>query len=115
MSKAKSFFSFLEIWHQYDDTIYREKNWKETVQSWIPGLKSLDAVEGRAVATFAMLPHWKGFCVDDAGETMTAWEAIEQVQNVAHCMTKSQTKEGIIVLSSVPQGFHFKKVRRGWF
>ena len=66
---------------------------------------------GRAVATFAMLPHWKGFCVDDAGETMTAWEAIEQVQNVAYCMTKSQTKEGRIVSSSVPYGFHFDKVR----
>lgn len=106
-----TFFSFLEIWHQYDDAIYREPSWTEKLRCWIPGLQSLDAVWGRVVATFAMLPHWKGFCVDDAGETMTAWEAIEQVQNVAHCMTKSQTKEGGRVSRSVPYGFHFDKVR----
>ena len=72
----------------------------------------MDPAEGRQIATHAMLPHWKGFCVDDvAGENMTAWEAVEQIRNVGNCMTKSQTK-GYYSHVYVPRGYDFGKVRQ---
>ena len=72
----------------------------------------MDPAEGRQIATRAMLPHWKGFCVDDvAGGNMTAWEAVQQVQNVGNCMTKSTTK-GYYSHVYVPHGYDFGKVRQ---
>ena len=107
-----SCFYFLECWHQYDDTIFPQPTWRQAAQNMLPYFKSMNTVEGREIATRAMLPHWKGFCVDDvAGENMTAWEAVEQVQNVANCMTKSQTKlQGQSAQINVPYDYNFYKV-----
>ena len=68
-------------------------------------------MEGRNIATRSVLPHWEGVCLDDAGKEMTAWDAIQKVQNVAHCMKKRNTKEGQNVYSYDLVHYNFGKVR----
>ena len=68
-------------------------------------------MEGRNIATRSMLPHWEGVCLDDAGKEMTAWDAIQKVQNVAHCMTKRNTKQDQKVYSYDVVYYNFGKVR----
>lgn len=52
-----------------------------------------DPLEGRNIATRAMLPLWEGFTVGQTTTTMTAWEAITAVGDLAHCMTKTQVED----------------------
>ena len=52
-----------------------------------------DPLEGRNIATRAMLPLWEGFIVGQTTTTMTAWEAITAVGDLAHCMTKTQVED----------------------
>ena len=79
--------------------------------------KAMDPVHSREVATQAMLPRWEGFCTDSQeGMKMTAWEAINYVQNVAYCMTNSETVDHNYVgfpHSDVPSGYNFGRVKFG--
>ena len=100
---------FLETWHQYDDTIYPGPTLSEQLLKYVPFVKSVDISEGRNIAIGAMLPHWEGVCVDDAGKEMTAGDTIQKVQNVAHCLTKRRTKQDGIVHTT--DCYNFDKVR----
>lgn len=40
-----------------------------------------------------MLPKWEGFTVDDVEENITAWEAIQTVNNIAYCYTQTEAME----------------------
>ena len=99
--------AFLETWHQYDDTIYPGLTWSEQLRQFLPFAKSVE--EGRKIAIGAMLPHWEGVCVDDAGKEMTAWDTIQKVQNVAYCLTKRRTKQDGRVYTT--DCYNFDKVR----
>lgn len=71
---------------------------------------NMDTLKGRKIATHAMLPNWEGFC--EGGEQMTALEAVEQIQNVWHCMTKSRILSPYaLAKNSMPRDYDFCKVR----
>ena len=53
----------------------------------------MDSTEGRTIATRVMLPKWEGFTVDDVEENITAWEAIQTVNNIAYCYTQTEAME----------------------
>ena len=84
---------FLEIWHHYDDEPICPKPKEKQANRKDPS-------KGRKIAARAMLPCWEGFSKDhSSSEKMKAWEAIEQVQDVANCLHKSH---------------HFKEVKGDW-
>ena len=104
---------FLETWHQYDDTIYPGPTWLEKLPNVLKSVlfvKSMDSVEGRNIAIGAMLPHWEGVFVDDAGKEMTAVDTLQKVQNVAYCLTKRRTKQDGMVHTT--DCYNFDKVRQ---
>ena len=105
------FILFLEVWHQYDDTIFSPPNWLQNIRNRIPILKSMDPVEGRNIATWAMLPRWEGFTVDKMDTSMTAWEAVKIVSDIAYCMTETRAQEGRQNWRNVPEGYNFSTVR----
>ena len=67
-------------------------------------------LEGRIIATKAMLPCWEGFEEHEVETTMTAWEAIEVVNDLAYCMTQTKTEEDRRLKENVPSGYNFKRV-----
>lgn len=71
----------------------------------------MDAVEGRNIATWALLPRWEGFTVDEMDTSMTAWEAVKIVNDIAYCMTQTQVEEGRAYLKNVPASYNFSTVR----
>ena len=73
-------------------------------------LKSMDATEGRNIATWAMLPLWEGFTASAASGNMSAWEAIETVKDLAFCMTQTLVEEDGRHTKSVPLSYDFTKV-----
>jgi len=70
----------------------------------------MDPVEGRVIATCAMLPHWGGFTTDETETSMTAWEAVEVVKDIAYCMTQTLVEEGGNFLRNVPLSYDFSRV-----
>ena len=101
------------VWHQYDDTIFPEPTKWQSLRNYMPAssLKSMDLVEGRRIATNAMLPCWEGFC--SHGCEMKASDVITQIQSVHHCMTKSRIRpRNGGARNGTPTGYDFKKVRR---
>ena len=101
---------FLAIWHQYDDTIFSPPGWFQSLRNKMPFLKSMDPVDGRNIATWAMLPRWEGFTTDEAKTSMTAWEAVEVVNDVAYCMTQTLIEEGGHFTKNVPFSYDFSRV-----
>ena len=78
----------------------------------MPFLKSMDPVEGRNIATWEMLPLWEGFTVDGVSTSMSAWEAIEVVRDLAYCMTHTQAEEYHGSYKwNVPSSYDFSRVR----
>ena len=71
----------------------------------------MDPVEGRNIATWAMLPRWEGFTVDKMDTSMTAWEAVKIVNDIAYCMTQTRAQEGRHHWRNVPEGYSFSTVR----
>ena len=69
-----------------------------------------DPVEGRNIATRAMLPLWEGFTVGQTTTTLTAWEAITAVDDLAHCMTQTQVEEHGYWKRNVPLSYDFSGV-----
>lgn len=98
------------MWHQYDDTIFSPPSWFQSIRNKMPFLKSMDAADGRNIATWAMLPRWEGFIVDALNTSMTAWEAVEVVNDVAYCMTQTLVEEDERLTGHVPYRYDFKKV-----
>lgn len=70
----------------------------------------MDPVDGRKVATFAMLPRWEGFTTEEAKTSMTAWEAVEVVNDIAYCMTKTLVEEDGNFARNVPSSYDFSRV-----
>ena len=70
----------------------------------------MDPVEGRIIATRALLPPWKGFLVDNVDTSLTAWDAIEVIKNLAYCMTQTQAEEYGVYRRNVPSSFDFERV-----
>ena len=98
------------MWHQYDDTIFSPPSFFQSMRNKMPILKSMDPVEGRCIATWAMLPHWEGFIVDKGTTSMTAWEAIGVIRDLAHCMTQTQAEEYGRSIKNVPLQYNFSRV-----
>ena len=74
-------------------------------------LKSMDPVEGRNIATKAMLPLWKGFTDGNASTSMTAWEAVTAVEDLAYCMTQTEvSEENGQNRRNVPTSYSFNEV-----
>lgn len=76
----------------------------------MPFLKSTGPLEGRIIATEAMLPRWEGFNEHEAETTMTAWEAVGVVNDLAYCMTQTKIEEHGILRGNVPSRYNFKRV-----
>lgn len=103
-------FHFLAVWHQYDDAIFSSPSWFQRFRNIMPVLKSMDPVEGRNIATWAMLPQWEGFAVDEMNTSMTAWEAVGIVNDIAYCMTQTQVEKGGVYRWNVPLSYNFNTV-----
>ena len=71
----------------------------------------MDSTEGRNIATRVMLPKWEGFTVDDVEENITAWEAIQTVNNIAYCYTQTEAMEkSRTTKKNVPHRYNFQQV-----
>lgn len=99
------------VWHQYDDGIFSPPNVAQKFRNMMPVWKSMDPLEGRKIATLAMLPAWEGFTVGQKDTTMTAWEAITAVEDLAYCMTETRVEEHSILKRNVPPLYVFNRVR----
>ena len=104
------FCYYLAVWNQYDDTIFSPPNWLQSARNKMPFLKSMDAAEGRKIATRAMLPVWEGFTVKGGNTSLSAWEAIETINDLAFCMTQAHVEENSRLSKNVPYSFDFTKV-----
>ena len=98
------------MWNQYDDTIFSPPSWFQSARNKMPFLKSMDAAEGRKIATRAMLPDWEGFTLKGGNTRLSAWEAIETVNDLAFCMTQAHVEENSRLSKNVPYSFDFSKV-----
>ncbi|XP_068694646.1 E3 ubiquitin-protein ligase rnf213-alpha-like isoform X2 [Montipora foliosa] len=102
------------VWHQYDDTIFSPPNWFQSIRNLLPSfLKGMDAAEGRKIATWAMLPSWEGFVVDEGCSSINAWAAVAVIQDLAGCMTKSVVQEHHQI-SNVPASYNFKDILKAF-
>lgn len=70
----------------------------------------MDPVEGRNIATWAMLPRWEGFTIDEVNTSMTAWEAVQVISDVAYCMTRTLVEENKRFAVNVPHLYNFGRV-----
>ncbi|PFX29705.1 E3 ubiquitin-protein ligase RNF213 [Stylophora pistillata] len=100
------------VWHQYDDTIFCSPGWAQSIRKFLPFVKSTGPLEGRNIATEAMLPHWEGFNEHNVEPSMTAWKAIGIVNDLANCMTQTKVEEHGILAGNVPSGYNFKRILR---
>ena len=76
----------------------------------MPFLKSMDPVEGRNLATWAMLPRWRGFVNETEDTSMSAWNAVSAISDLAYCMTQSLMEEDGRVSGNVPSSYNFTRV-----
>ena len=107
------FFYYLAVWNQYDDTIFSPPSWLQSARNKMPLLKkSMDPAKGRKIATRAMLPDWEGFTMEGGNTSLSAWEAIESVNDLAFCMTQAQVEGNNRVYKNVPSSYDFSKVKQ---
>ena len=103
------FFYYLAVWNQYDDTIFSPPSWLQSARNKMPLLKkSMDPAKGRKIATRAMLPDWEGFTMEGGNTSLSAWEAIESVNDLAFCITQAQVEGN----KNVPSSYDFSKVKQ---
>ncbi|KAK2555497.1 E3 ubiquitin-protein ligase rnf213-alpha [Acropora cervicornis] len=102
------------VWHQYDDAVFPSASWFQNIRNKIPFLKSMDPVEGRNIATWAMLPRWRGFLSETEDTNMSAWDAVLAIRDLAYCMTQTLMEEGGRVYDNVPAYYSFTKILREW-
>lgn len=101
----------LAVWNQYDDAIFSEPGVLRSLWNRMPFVKDMDPAEGRKIATWAMLPRWEGFVVDGGNKSMSAWEAIGIIKDLAYCMTQTSVEENGRLTENVPSLYNFKRVR----
>ena len=70
----------------------------------------MDSTEGRNIATRVMLLKWEGFTVDDVEENITAWEAVQTVNDIAYCYTQTKVMEEENTTKNVPHRYDFQQV-----
>ena len=70
----------------------------------------MNPVEGRNLATWAMLPRWRDFVSETEDTSMSAWDAVLAVRDLAYCMTQTLMEEGGRVSQNVPALYDFNKV-----
>lgn len=70
----------------------------------------MDSTEGRNIATRVMLPKWEGFTVNDVKENITAWEAIQTINDIAYCYTQTEAMEKRRTTKNVPHRYDFQQV-----
>ena len=105
------FFYYLAVWNQYDDTIFSPPSRLQSARNKMPLLKkSMDPAKGREIATRAMLPDWEGFTMEGGNTSLSAWEAIESVNDLAFCMTQAHVEGNNRVCRNVPSSYDFSKV-----
>ena len=105
------FFYYLAVWNQYDDTIFSPPSRLQSARNKMPLLKkSMDPAKGRNIATRAMLPDWEGFTMEGGNTSLSAWEAIQSVNDLAFCMTQAQVVKNNRVYKNVPSSYDFSKV-----
>ena len=105
------FFYYLAVWNQYDDTIFSPPSWLQSARNKMPLLKkSMDPAKGRKIATRAMLPDWEGFTMEGGNTSLSAWEAIQSVNDLAFCMTQAHVEGNNRVCRNVPSSYDFSKV-----
>ena len=105
------FFYYLAVWNQYDDTIFSPPSRLQSARNKMPLLKkSMDPAKGRNIATRAMLPDWEGFTMEGGNTSLSAWEAIQSVNDLAFCMTQAHVEGNNRVCRNVPSSYDFSKV-----
>lgn len=70
----------------------------------------MDVLEGRNLATWAMLEEWEDLLTLKSDTTMAAWDFVRTVGDLAYCMTNSKVEEFRYIISSVPSRYNFKQV-----
>lgn len=100
----------LAIWHQYDDAIFSEPSRVQSLRNILPVWKSMDVLEGRNLATWAMLNECEDLLTDKSDTMMAAWEFVRRVGDLAYCMTNSKVEEHGSIMSNVPPRYNFKQV-----
>lgn len=100
----------LAIWHQYDDAIFSEPSRVQSLRNRMPVWKSMDVLEGRNLATWAMLHEWEDLLTVKSDTMMAAWEFVSRVGDLAYCMTNSKVEEYRFITSNVPPRYNFKQV-----
>lgn len=98
------------IWHQYDDAIFSEPSWVQSFRNMMPVWKSMDVLEGRNLATWAMLEEWEDLLTVKSDTTMAAWDFVRTVGDLAYCMTNSKVEECQCIIPRVPSRYNFKQV-----
>ena len=76
----------------------------------MPVWKSMDVLEGRNLATLAMLPKWEDHLADTGDTRMAAWEVVRIIADLAYCMTQSKVEEYRLITPNVPSRYNFKAV-----
>jgi len=104
------FLILLAIWNQYDDAVFSEPNLVQRFRNWMPVMKSMDVLEGRNLATWAMLCEWEDLLTGKSDTTMAAWDFVTRVADLANCMTNSKVEEYRRITSNVPSRYNFKQV-----
>ena len=105
-----NYFYYIAVWHQYDDAVFPSPSLYQSFRNKMPFLKSMDPVEGRNLATWAMLPRWRGFVNETEDTNMSAWKAVLAVSDLAYCMTRTLMEEGGRVSQNVPTSYDFNRV-----
>lgn len=108
--KLFKFVILSAIWHQYDDAIFSEPSRVQSLRNMMPVWKSMDVLEGRNLATWAMLNEWEDLLTVKTDTTMAAWDFVRRVGDLAYCMTNSKVEEYGLTISNVPSRYNFKQV-----
>ena len=90
-------------WHQYDDAVFSEPGFWDSIRNHFPLLKNLaqDPVEGRRMAMLAMLPDWNNISTVEGGSRMNAHAALTEINKVVYCMSHTEFENG---------GCHFPRI-----
>ena len=70
----------------------------------------MDALEGRNLATWAMLNEWEVLLTVKSDTTMVAWDFVRRVGDLAYCMTNSKVEQYRSFRSNVPPRYNFQQV-----
>ena len=95
-------------WHQYDDAVFSQPSFWDSIRSLFPKWKVSDAAEGRRLAMMAMLPKW-GEISEKEGTNGHA--TLNKISNVLHCMSRAEFENGGNFYPRIPDGFSATEVR----